>query len=825
MMLGLKKVVTSQDGLLNISVGNSRKSKAWKRKQMSWSNLIVNLSRTKYTEERHIDYINMPKEEQDKIKDVGGFVGGILSDGRRIAQNMVSRQLITLDADYASYDFWDNVSMFFGYACCLYSTHKHSKDHPRYRLVIPLDRPVSPDEYQAISRKIAEGLNIDYFDDTTYQPHRLMFWPSTSCDGEFIFEWQDGAWLCADNVLAEYEDWRNQSSWPVSSRVIKLINKSMAKVGDPLTKPGVIGAFCRTYSIAEAISEFLPDIYTPCGEDRYTYSQGSTSGGAVVYEDKYLYSHHSTDPCSMQLLNAFDLVRIHKFQDEDENKHTEDITKLPSYKAMCDFASNDKRVKTALIKGNLPEAAEDFEDLDDDWIQNLKINEKTGKVEATRYNIRIILENDSRLKETFAYDAFSQKIAILKKPKWRSDVDEDKYWTDGDDSELRYLFETVYSIDNKQKIEDELLNVANRNAFHKVREYLNSLKWDGVKRIDTVFIDYLGAKDTQYTRRATRKMCIAAVGRIIQPGLKFDNMVVLQGAQGLGKSYLLKKLGKQWFSDSLSGLQGKEAYEQLRGSWIIEWGELAGMKKNEVETIKQFISKQNDIYRVPYGKRVSEFPRQCIFVGTTNESTFLRDRTGNRRFWPIHVGDYTPSKSLWSDSIDLEIDQIWAEAVEAFNSGESVWIGKEMEEVANTIQKKHTDDNPLVGLIEEFLNTEVPANWYKLDIRTRREFLRGDGFEIDMNGSFKRTRICPAEIWVELMNGDIKNFSANSRKEIREALTELDGWHLYREGYTELSFGKYYGQQRTFVKTGSVDDEVVRKANKKGKNKEKLTKK
>ena len=816
----LQQQKTVHDGVITICVGSSRKAKVWKKKTMSWSQLVERLSKTKRTAETQAKYFKLPKEKQDEIKDVGGFVAGDLIDGKRSAMTCGMRQVITLDADFADENLWDMIDMLFGeYAICMYSTHKHTPEKPRLRLVIPLDRAVTPDEYQAVARKVAEGFGMDIFDDTTYQPHRLMYWPSTSIDGEFFFRVQDGPWLSADEVLGSYSgDWRDQTEWPVSSRQGGLITKAMKKQADPLEKEGLIGLFCRTYTIQEAIDKFLPDVYEPCygHDDRYTYRQGTSSGGAIVYEDKFLFSHHATDPCTMLLVNAFDLVRIHKFHELDEGKSGEDITKRPSWSRMMELVADDDDCKVTQTREKMAEIQGDFDDLgeaedevDYSWTKKLKVSKKTGKVLASRANIRVILQNDGRIKDTFGYDSFSQRIAILRPPYWRGPKDSSGYWTDGDDAELRYHFETYYDIDSKQKIEDEVMSCANARSFHRVREYLNSLEWDGEPRMDTLFIDFLGAEDTEYTRKITRKMCIAAVARVMRPGIKFDNMVVLVGRQGLGKSYLLKKLGRDWFNDSLDSVSGKEAYEQLRGSWIIEMSELAALKKSEIEPIKQFISKQADIYRVSYAKRVSEFPRQCIFIGTTNETSFLRDHTGNRRFWPIRCGISEPRLSLWAAETDEYISQVWAEAVAAFRANESVWIGKDMEKVAKEAQAAHTEENPYVGMIEEYLELEVPENWYNLDLRTRREYIRnaGDsdiGLLDEGEKTFRRNRICPLEVWCELLEGDPKRFGSFDRKEIRVALDELEGWEVY-DGNKDrrLRFGPLFGLQRAYVRIGT----------------------
>ena len=329
----MENIVITHDGLLTISTGSSRKTKVWKQKQVSWSKLVQRLSETKRTNETQAQYFKLGKARQDEIKDVGGFVGGELENGRRTALTTISRQLITLDADFAEQNLWEKIITFFDNAACVYSTHKHTKENPRLRIVIPIDRPVTPDEYQAISRKVAENFGIENFDDTTYQPHRLMYFPSTSSDAEFYFQYQDGEFLVADKVLTEYDDWQDQTTWARSSRSQENVQREVKKAQDPLTKQGLIGAFCRCYSISEAIAIFLPEVYSECnGKDRYTFTQGSTAGGAIVFDDKFLYSFHSTDPCSLKLCNAFDLVRIHQFgeMDKDRDREKQNVSSLPS---------------------------------------------------------------------------------------------------------------------------------------------------------------------------------------------------------------------------------------------------------------------------------------------------------------------------------------------------------------------------------------------------------------------------------------------------------------------------------------------------------------
>lgn len=800
-MEAASKIKAKHDGQLTLAVGSSRFETNWKNKQMLWSELVKRLSQTTRTGETYLEYKKLSKAQQDKIKDVGGFVGGTLQGGRRKTESVKWRQLVTLDADHLKQvDLWGSIELLYDNAIVAYSTHKHEASAQRLRLVIPLQRPVTPDEYQAISRKIADDFGIDYFDDTTYQPHRLMYWPSTASDGEYVFKYMDGPWLDPDMVLSRYEDWRDVSYWPESSRQQAARKKMADKQGDPHEKPGLVGAFCRTYSVVDVLETLLADVYEPTGDGRYTYKEGSTTGGLVLYDDdKFVYSHHGTDPLSGQLANAFDLVRIHKFgmQDEDAAPGTP-VVRLPSYTAMIDFAQKDANVRRQLGEERLAEASEEFGELPDDadysWMEKLDVK-KNGDVLSTAHNIMLILQNDQRLAGKIAYNKFNYRPAVLGDLPWRPLADGDT-WQDRDDASLRNYLESVYNISGQGKIFDALTEVQQKNAFHPVRDYLDSLEWDGVARLDTLFIDYLGAEDSAYVRAVSRKMFTAAVARIYQPGCKFDNILVLVGKQGVGKSYIIKKLGQGWHSDSLSTVTGKEAYEQLQGAWLIEMAELSATRKAEAEAVKHFISKQEDSYRVAYGRQTSVFPRQCVFFGTTNDSTFLKDKTGNRRFWPVVVHKKVPAKSLWTDMDQNEINQIWAEAVHFYQEKEPLYLGKELEKEAQKVQESHTEESERTGMVQEFLERRLPADWDSRDIAERRMFIHGSDFGEQDEGEIPREKVCTMEVWVELFQSDPKHLTPMMSREINDILRRMPGW----EPAGRLRFGKLYGTQRAFIR-------------------------
>jgi predicted P-loop ATPase len=802
----------NNDFSIDLATAHSRIAKKWRNRHWLWSELLQRCSETKRTGETAAEYARMSKEEQSNVKDVGGFVGGYLSGGIRKNANVMYRTVATLDIDYGTVNVWDDFTMAFGFAAMTYSTHKHSSKTPRYRLVFPLSRQVSPAEYEPLCRKIAAEIGIDLFDDTTYELPRLFYWPSTSKDADFVFDYQDGPACDVDAILSQYVDYKDVSAWPLSSREGDVIAHEIKKQGDPTEKPGVIGAFCRAYGIEDAIDTFLSDKYEKTGHDgRYTYKLGSVAGGLVCYEGKFAYSHHETDPASKQLCNAFDLCRVHLFGAQDEGSRALDVTRKPSYAAMQEFAAKDKAVKLLMARERAQAAADDFDGLDDaelpedyndEWKAELEYT-KSGKLLCNIANIILILENDPALAGHIVHDLFTGMDSAKDGLPWNKNANQ---WTDTDDANLRVWLEKHYDITGREKIADALTAVLTRHSYHPIRDYLNGLTWDGVPRLDRIIIDYMGAEDSELNRAMSRKHFVAAVARVFNPGCKYDYCLIMSGAEGIGKSTLLRVMGGRWFNDSITTLEGKEGMEQLRRAWVVELGELSSIKRSDVEQVKAHLSKQVDIYRAAYAHRVLEHPRQCVFCGTTNEALFLKGDTGNRRFWVIPVVAELRKYKDWSEAIRRDRDQLWAEAVLYYKQGEPLYLSEELEAQAKQRQQDFNDDNddPIVAMLDKYLNTLLPVNWDTMDIQARRSYLR-DPDPLQAEGTVKRDKVCAAEFICEQLGKDMadKDYKYLCRR-VSKMIGDRPEWE--RVSSTKHA-AKLYGTQRGFRRVEQPDED------------------
>ncbi len=816
---------------VEVATAGARTATSWRNKKLTLAGLYELCGNVWVDPTTWAEYRALPQAERDRKKDVGGFVGGPLSvdGGRRKSGSVRERHLVTLDMDAMPPSGPREVEERMrerGWEGFVYSTRNHTERNPRIRVLLPMDRPCTPDEYVPLARAAARELGIGWCDPSTYQVERLMYWPTCCSDMPCIAERVEGASLLpVDSLLSSLGDWRDASTWPTAPGEEAEIRRMVGqKQADPLTKKGPVGDFCRAYDIPAAISAFLPSIYERCeGKgDRYTYAPGTTYAGAVVYGDgRFLYSNHGTDPAGRQLVNSYDLVRIHLYGDADggDPKHAK------STEAMNRLVREDGRVQalkaeTAArelgeaifadedaaegapppeLPGNAPEG-ESARDMS--WAEKLARNEKTGAIEVTIDNVLLILGNDPRLKGRLSRDTFAGVEQVGGRLPW--DQPGGAYprrWTDADDSGIRWYLEKTYGMPPKVKsIDDGVVRAFQASARDPLRAFVLSLRWDGIPRLDRALVDALGADDTEYVRTVTRKTFCGAVKRALEPGCKFDTMLVLIGDQGGGKSAFCRMMAvkPEWFVDSVESFEGKELYEKIQGKWICELAELMALSKSDNRRIKALITSQEDTYREAYARRAEVHPRRCILIGTSNQRYILGDMTGNRRFWPVDLhGTQADAVERLSILTPEYVTQLWAEAKVRLEEGEKLYLEADMLEAAAGVQEEHRDVDSTEGIVRAFMDRDIPSDWQSWDADRRRLFW-GGGMASEEIELVQRRRICALEVLNECPGlGNAKDPAM--KRAVRDILSRTPGWRAcgtYRPGPRD------YGTQRGYERIG-----------------------
>lgn len=373
---------------LSIMIGRNNFDTNWKPEYPTWSELVERLKQTRRTHETAAEYDKMKKPDRDRVKNGPGFVGGLIAGGRRKKDSVESRSLITLDADNVPDDSFllDIDLQLGGIAHVIYSTHSHRPAKQKYRIVILPDRDMHPEECEAVTRKLAQDIGMSYFDKASFRMNQLMYLPSASRDAVAYFEAIEGDPLIVDDVLREYTDWTDATSWPCHDDEPVRGTRPTEKKGDrqhASKRPGIAGALNRAYDLADGIAEFLGEFYEPTAhEDRWTFTGGSTSGGLRLYPDGRAYSEHHTDPANdSHCHDLFDLVRIHLFGHLDADAHEKtNYGKLPSVKEAENWATGLAEVKAIRQQ----DAAEVFR-------QGLEEAEEAGEVDP-----EIFFESDGK---------------------------------------------------------------------------------------------------------------------------------------------------------------------------------------------------------------------------------------------------------------------------------------------------------------------------------------------------------------------------------------------------------------------------------------------
>lgn len=757
----------------DIAFGTKRTDRQPKNVQWDWSELVHRLENVLYCEHTMEQYKMMSKKQRIEAKDVGYFIGGLCT-GRKVAV----RQIIALDIDEVKEDTLENLrTLLKGTSYVIHSTHSSTPDEPRYRVIAPLTRGLLHDEYGALMRILHQKFDVP-LDVATFDFNRIMFLPSLPKDAKYFFETGSGEPLKISDFLGDETNWTDLSDVEVPKK---------ARVQDPKTKGGIVGAFCSQIDIRHAIDVYLKDVWKKESNGRYTYIGSTTTSGGVIYEDKYLYSNHSTDPYLGRCHNAYDAIRLYKF---GEGKKGE-----AAMLALCEtlgIRPDSGRLHSLTIEAMADEEAQTI------LKERLDIDEKTGALRKSLKNAETILNYDPEIKDIFGYDLFSEMPILKRVPFWRTfdivtenedckDIQTYTEMSDIDESYLRLYFEEKYDFDARPVLMDALNITEHKNAFHPIRDFLNSLQWDGVERLATIFIDCFGVQDTLYTREVGIKFFVGAVRRVFIPASKMDYIPVLVSEEGLGKSKFIRRMAKLWGSDTFYTFSGsKEAYEQLRGVWIMEIPELNGVQSRGTNSRKAFVTKGEDRYRSAYLKYTKTYKRQCVFIASSNDMVFLDDPAEDgRRWWGLCCNKDNITISVHSDEFLERVNLYWAEAVHYYLQGVLPVLSPQAEEEAKFQRRIHKAENVEQGALIDYLNMPVPENWHEKDVFEKRNYYK---YEKAAWHGTPRKYICNAEVareFFDLERGEVTKYKG---REIAEAIRQTG---LFEQHGNSKRFGDY----------------------------------
>lgn len=804
--------------MIDILTGTSRLSKGWTNEQYSWEAFVALLHGKAWentTPESMAQYAAMTKEQRTAAKDVGGFVGGrSAQDGPRNKGCIVARSLVALDADDLQEPADDMFRGLDGLTYVAYTTHSSTPEHPRWRILIPLSEEVPAERFERVSRELGRRVGEENLDPSTHQAERLMFWPS--CCADAAVEWREGVGELADpeRLLSCTTDEEWSRTFRDEFRRNRVAQDGRG-AGDPRQKPGVIGAFCRAYTVSEAIRTFIPSVYTHNRGLVWTYNGGSSYGGMRIFdaEELWCYSHHATDPAGGRALNAFDLVRIHLFgRDEVEGVP---MNRQPAFLKMEALCRADANV-APLIRDNAPApvSTDSFDDIPDteesdgsmtvEKVKEFLKGSDGGK--PTPANLYYVMSNDPNLAGKFRYNTFAQDIYVmpgLPEP-WEADEPE-HVLCDVDYNRLSLYLSTVYGMHRNQDRQRDAVNiVAEACRYNPLTDYLDSLEWDGCCRVETLLHDALGAEDNAMNRRITRMHLAAAVARAYEPGIKYDHILTLHGQEGTGKSSLIESLaGDDWYLNRGLDPKDKDTVVGLRGNWLVEVGEMMGYKTSEVELWKSFLTTRVDKVRLPYARRDSTLPRQCIFFATTNEDEFLKGSNGDRRFLPVHCAGVGGMRDAVMERVREERDQIWAEAVQYYRDGEKLYLNsdeiRQMRDILDGVSQ--TVQDPHIGLIIEAISRAKPWNWYQLTADERHQWWER-GYAIDNHGQeiindFKPRYTCRKELAEIIYGSRADKYAFNDIGSWLKIIEERNG--IIHRGHGKQRFGISIGIQAAYT--------------------------
>lgn len=770
----------------------------------------ANTTALQYSLDDFLDMLRSPGTQ----KNARSYLPSELRGHHRSGDNVIGRSVITLDLDGASAEgFTELLSYLDDVAVLWHTTFSHSPQKPSYRVLIPLDGMVTPDVYTRIVREIMRAVPQAAIDAASATPSQIMFTPAAK--DESLYEY--GSEL--NRPLASGALFQSAPDSPEG-----VVSLGRVRKKDPLTLKGIAGEFCKHYQDLDELIEVFKLPYERVGSRfRYIHADKSSAPGMSPLPDAPLlyFSNHGSDPASGRAQNAFDLVRIHKFGALDAG-YEGAVIHSPSYLAMKNFLATHegfRQRRADAAYGNVarpdvasipltasedvstltqePEPtveAEEDEELGSgslDWTSQLIRHEKTLQVEDRIENYDLIFMNDTIFKSLW-WNVRGDYEAIMGEDYDLRDGSPPQV-NNADVSGLKDHIERQYQIRRvtRQRVDDLLGRVRRERRIDPVKKYLQSLTWDGIPRLETCLP---GAEDTPYNRMVAKRALLGAVARAFKPGCKVDQSLILFGGQGVGKTTWIERMARG-YTASLGDIQNKDTLISASRSWIMVSDEGHALNNADFNELKDFLTRQRDVYRLPYDRSATEVPRRWVVWGTTNDPMMLRERDGNRRFLIVDVLEqmdfdkYTPEY----------VDQVWAEAVALYQDGERPVLSPAEEALAEQARKSHTMEDNLVATITEALESPVPLAWERMSMPERIQWLQDKsmGTEDKSAPAAPRSFITPAAVWVEIMRKSLPDMSLRDQNRITAALVSLTrkGVLVQEEGRQRVGC---YGSQTVF---------------------------
>lgn len=772
-----------------------------------------------YEEDLTLDDIAKMLRSPGTEKREKSYLPGELKNHHRKSMNIINRSVLTLDLDGAQEGGFEALcGSLSGFYYFWHTTYSHSEEKPSYRFLVPLAEPVTPGQYGDLVRQIIAANPKASIDVASAKPAQIMFTPA--CKDPFSYDYgvHEGSLV-------------NGAQWLVSvnggESVVPL--GRLDKKGEPAEAPGIVGQFNRAYpNLDELIAVFeLPyELDGASGRYRYTGSSATATPGMRELDERpgLYYSWHAHDPAAGYAQNAFDLVRIHKFGHLD-TEYKGPVNRAPSYTACRDFLDThkgfNKRAAAQAYETVVSSLSDQenggaerttparethtnvevltTEEIDNtQWVSQLEVDRKTGKFVDSLSNLTLIFDNDPKMKGV-GWCERGEYFTDADPHNWPNTKQSPKL-TENQKVLLRNRYEKVYGLRvQPERLVQIFAERKEVNSFDPVRVYLESLHWDGNKRMETCLP---GVEDTEYNRMVARKVLLAAVARTFEPGVKVDEALILVGPEGTGKSSWIKEMSKG-FSVEFQNIESKDTVQILSETWIAMAEESEVVAKSDFNRLKSFLTQNSDTYRVPYAVEPETRLRRWVVWGSTNDMELLRERDGNRRFLMVEC--------VRPRDFDLltpgHVDQIWAEAVHAYLMGESHVMNSYERELARSAREQHIHSDALTESIAEHLRLPITSDWHEKKPETLRSIV--GQWNVDVIGSTgdkERDFITPKEVWVEVEGMSLADFTLRDQSRVKDSLQALVRRGVLTRSETKIRVPNQGKQFLYFVNHDKLDD-------------------